>query len=937
MATINSFDELSSIKGFKLAHLNIRSLPKKVDQLRILVSLSNIDVITLSETWLKPHLHTGIYDIDGFTCNRLDRKVRAGKRKRGGGLITYINNKHASVSEPLGELDLSGTHIEAQWTLIHRPHCKNVVICNVYRPPDGNLDAAVTYLDECLKVVNTSKVDVFLIGDMNVNYLNKSSPNYKKMLFFSQSNSFTQYINNTTRNTDKTKSLIDLALSNSKFIKCSGTLDHFISDHQPIFLVHKKVRDVRAKAEFIGRSYRNYNKQAFEDGLADLDWGGYYGIVDAEEAWSFLLNGVKKVLDTMCPLRSFQIKNYRPDWMTDDLIEQIKDRDYFYRKAKRTGGEDDWNIAKHLRNITNSNIRQAKKEFILEELKNNEKDPKKFWKVIRQVIPSDKTAQRDILLKDNDKGKKLDREDVASYINDYFVNVGNISVQDESRDTRNGTETILPTGSTNLKSLSEITKGEVVRVVKEINTSKSSGLEHLSSFVVKEVFGILVKEVTHMFNLSITNSIFPAAWKSALVIPIPKTGDLTAVKNYRPISLLPLPGKILEKLVHAQLSNYLEGLSLLKEEQHGFRSNHSTVHSVAQLTNFVNTKMDGRLCTLATYIDFRKAFDCVQHPVLIDKLSSLGLDEAAVAWMKSYLAHRKQRVLANGIYSPYLPITQGVPQGSVLGPLFYIVYANDLPDIIKNCEIALYADDTVLYTASKSFDLSLQRMQADLDNLSGWCRLNGIRVNTEKSKVMVFGSPQKLKDLPPLELKLDDVLLHAVTSYKYLGMTLDSQLNYNLHVNKLISLVSSKLKLFQRMRTFLSVRAAIMVYKGTILPLLEYGDVFLSATSVKNRKKLQTLQNKGLRCALNKGIETGSEDLHSEANLLKLHYRREQHLLNYMYDWSLNPGKLKTRPFTNMTTRLQAKKLMKLRKPNTEKFKKMFGLRGTQEMEPVTC
>ena len=203
-----------------------------------------------------------------------------------------------------------------------------------------------------------------------------------------------------------------------------------------------------------------------------------------------------------------------------------------------------------------------------------------------------------------------------------------------------------------------------------------------------------------------------------------------------------LPGKILEKLVHKQLSDYLEGESLLIEAQHGFRKGHSTIHSIAHVARYVNTKMDSRKCTLAAYIDFRKAFDCVQHSVLIEKLDSLNFDESVVRWVTSYLTNRKQRVYANGTYSTLLPITQGVPQGWVLGPLFYIIYANDLPEIVKNCEIALYADDTVIFTANQSVDKSISNIQQDLDALSAWCNNNGIRANTDKSKVMVLEALQ---------------------------------------------------------------------------------------------------------------------------------------------------------------------------------------------------
>ena len=208
----------------------------------------------------------------------------------------------------------------------------------------------------------------------------------------------------------------------------------------------------------------------------------------------------------------------------------------------------------------------------------------------------------------------------------------------------------------------------VFKVIKEINISKSSGLENISSFIVKESFMNLVPEVTHMFNLSVATSTDPDEWKKALAVPIPQTGNLKQVKNYRPISLLPLPGKVLEKLIHTKLSGYLEEGGLLNSVQHGFRKKHSTIHSVA-LTSYIDTKMDSSMPTLAAFINFRKAFDCVQH----SKLASLNLSKTVLSWIKSYPTSSKQRVLTNSTHSAFLNITQGVPQGSVLGPLFYII------------------------------------------------------------------------------------------------------------------------------------------------------------------------------------------------------------------------------------------------------------------------
>ena len=340
--------------------------------------------------------------------------------------------------------------------------------------------------------------------------------------------------------------------------------------------------------------------------------------------------------------------------MTKELIEQIQDRDYFYNKAKMAGDQDAWNIEKHLRNLTNLNIRQAKRDFILQELKEHDNDAKKFWKVIRKVVPSKKSpSSQDILLKH--EGSKIDRAMVAPFINDFFINVGKVSAPpggqikqtnndytDPTHPQTNHTPSQAPLIGDDPQipfKLYDMTEQEVLKIIKEINISKSSGRDNVSSFIIKESFQILIPEVTYMFNLSVRTSIFPKAWKKALVIPIPKTGNLTNVKNYRPISLLPLPGKILEKLVHKQLSGYLESESLLSSAQHGFRKKHSTVHLVAQLTSYIDKKLDVKIPTLAVYVDFKKAFDCVQHPVLLDKLSKLNPECSVISWVSSYLSN----------------------------------------------------------------------------------------------------------------------------------------------------------------------------------------------------------------------------------------------------------------------------------------------------------
>ena len=266
------FHDLGAAKGFKIAHVNVRSIIKKVDQLRLLLDDAKVDVLTISESWLKAHLHSNLVKLEGYNTLRLDRAVqnKKGSGKRGGGLLTYVNTNHPY--EQLSNLNISSADLEAQWTLVHRPHCKNALICNLYRPPNGNVKKALDYLDDCLKSLNTGKLNLFLLGDMNVDFRTKSSPEFKRINFFAQSNGLSQFIKNSTRNTDRSQTLIDIAFSNSKFVGKSGTLEHYISDHQPIYLIHKKGRDKRESVNFTGRSYRNFSLEKFKAKLTEKDW-----------------------------------------------------------------------------------------------------------------------------------------------------------------------------------------------------------------------------------------------------------------------------------------------------------------------------------------------------------------------------------------------------------------------------------------------------------------------------------------------------------------------------------------------------------------------------------------------------------------------------------------------------------------------------------------
>ena len=633
---------------------------------------------------------------------------------------------------------------------------------------------------------------------------------------------------------------------------------------------------------------------------------------------------MKKVADDLHPIKSFKFNKPKPPYLNNQLLNQMKNRDYFYKKAKKLGNVDDWNIAKFLRNQTNKNIKRAKADYIIEQLRNAKNDSAKFWRTIKQTFPTDKDRDHSVIRLKH-LGTNIQEDETANYINEFFINVGNTVIANSvspPRDTNQTAQISSP--------LTETNQAEVYRLTKMLNTSKSSGLPNLSTRFVKDALLTLNEQFTHLVNVSLREETIPSQWKKATVVPIPKVGNPQEVTNYRPISLLPTPGKIMEKIVHDQMTHYLEDNGLLTEDQFGFRRGRSTTLAITQLLNSIHTGLNRKMSTVALFVDFKKAFDCLQYGILYTKLEKLGLPSGTMNWIKDYLREREQSTLANGCRSDYAKIKQGVPQGSIVGPLLFIIYANDISSIIKKSKSVYYADDTVIYSQSKDIHKAMRTVRANLQNLNTWCAKNGIYINPKKTKFIVFSNNTKKtkKALPKLKLEVNSTEVERVKSFNYLGVKLDDKLTFDQHVKSLISRVSAKLFQLKKIRSNLTAKAATLVYKNMILPIMEYGDIYLYSASKSNRKKLQTLQNKALRCAIGRDSTYNTSMLHKEAKLQKLKIRRRTHLLLHMFQLSQLQNFKGWKPKSRIRTRSSYKKSMLLKKPNTVRYQNSIAYIG---------
>ena len=324
--------------------------------------------------------------------------------------------------------------------------------------------------------------------------------------------------------------------------------------------------------------------------------------------------------------------------------------------------------------------------------------------------------------------------------------------------------------------------------------------------------------------------------------------------------------------------------NLINDGQNGFRKRRSTIGTVAELTDDILLGINNKNYTIAAFIDLRKAFDTVSHEILSSKLHKFGFHKNIIAWLIDYLSNRKQRCKVNGITSDYLDITCGVPQGSILGPMLFLLYINDINSMLNCCKTKLYADDTVVYASHVNEQTCHDWLCMDLMKLMCWFNNNRLTINLDKTKLMLFATKNMQKNASFPQIELSGTILQYVRQFNYLGVKLDSRLTFEMHANECLRLVSHKLFLLTKIRKYIDKKQALTIYKSKIMPYFDYGDIFLIGVQVKTRDMLQKLQNRALRLVLNKDSRYNVWQLHHEAITPMLDKRRECHLLNCMYN-----------------------------------------------------
>jgi len=469
-------------------------------------------------------------------------------------------------------------------------------------------------------------------------------------------------------------------------------------------------------------------------------------------------------------------------------------------------------------------MRTAERDHYSNELEKHRKNLKRSWAIIKEVIgiqEKNHTAT-DFTI---DKNTTSDTQIIADSFNQFFSNVGANLASKISACTTDPCSYIQVNHTESL-FLRPTDEEELTSTIKSLKDT-CPGWDGLPMKVIKRSYNSFIIPLTHVFNLSLSQGQVPPELKLAKVTPIYKSGDDSSLSNYRPISILPALSKILEKIISSRVTAFINKHNILHPSQYGFREHRNTSMALISLHDLLSQTLQEKLSAIGLFIDFRKAFDCVDHNILISKLEKYGIRGTALRWITNYLLDRKQYTLFNSKQSSLRTVTCGVPQGSILGPLLFLLYVNDFPKASNNITTILFADDANCFTSGANITNIMQNLNTSLTNIYTWTKANKLTINIDKTHYILFTNNREPKDLP--DIIIDNTIIKRKHNTKFLGVMIDSKLSYKEHLlyikpkiakaNAIISKAKRKLPL----PTIKNLYYSFILYIPTLPTVLRFG------------------------------------------------------------------------------------------------------------------
>lgn len=832
--------------------MNLQSIRNKLDLVQCLVVDEDWDILLAAETWLAEN-ETFLFELDGY------KAVHSCRASRGGGVSIYVRK-----SIKFREIEKSNKCELINWICISLGE-QNLKISVIYKPPSVNNGNFFHYLES---IMHTHPKNHLIVGDMNINLLNVSevTKEYKDLIAlnnFKINNSINEEC--ATRVNSLSKSLIDHVLSDySSKLSCKVKVkENALSDHKLILLnVKTFVQFYKPKVEHEVKSV-DYKKfiNLFRKKILSLN------VTTFQE----LINLIEECKDKSVYIKKLRVRANNT-WINDEVLDLIKKRDKIYRK-KINQPENLTIISefKNIKNKINNKIRALKNRYFQTKWNLAGNNVKKQWAFINSLLKNkkDEVTIDQLIIENNIINNK---PDIVNNLNKYFSQVGELIVEDLETEIQQLNEffSVNEVQNDSFFSMTLTHEGELLEIVKELRINSAPGCDNITVRDVQNLGEYIIPILVRLINETIQRGVFPTELKMSKITPLFKSGDRKCMNNYRPISVVSVFSKILEKLIKKRMLSFIDTRNLLIDEyQYGFIKNSSTLAAVVDFVDYISMALDKQQIVIAVFIDLKKAFDVVSIDILLDKLFKMGFRGILYSLIKTYLYDRKHCIKLDNIVSEWSSNTYGVPQGSVLGPLLYSLYVLNLKLANLRARYFTFADDTVLvYTGTDEITLA-NLINNDLKNYLKWLFSNKLKINIEKTSYIIF--KQKNKSVNNnLNININNIVLEKVSSIKYLGLLIDENLNWSLHLNKISDKVVSMLSALYRSRDYLSNKSKFQIYNAFFLTHFRYLLPVWGMCGEVNFNKAQILQNKILKILFNFDWLTSTNTIYLNLNLNKL-------------------------------------------------------------------
>ena len=851
--------------------LNVNGLVVKCKEIDHLISEIKPTILIATETHLTEDTEEVLYKIKGY-----DSLVCYSESRHTGGIVFYTKNDLCCI-------EMSRNVVQGEWwmvavKIIKEGKCLGSVV-GCYRSPSCSKEKFLNELENWLdEIIEMTDGDFIMAGDFNIVWWKRRDRKGLKLQSIMKGIGCKQIVETSTRVTVDSSTLIDLVFTDSRELKCEVLSQYKMSDHDTILIKGQEVREERQihmKGKINIEMMRETVKRKFQEseGRALLK-DKYVMFRDIVLDSIKLSTGKDKVV------------RYKPcPWLNTQVRQVMDQKEKTYNKFKMLKSmvmndeEEIRNAWEEYRKSRNNFVkvwRDEQKNYYEEQVWKNQKDPKKLWQFLKNLYKVKEKIQKPINF---DNKIETDSSIIANKLNEYFVN----SIRIILDSIPNVDLEILEKDVVSIKEIKEVSSEKVKCILN--NMRSTMGADGISVQVMKDSWVEIGDRVTEIVNDSLRNKAMPDVLKQAVIYPTLKVENSNRCEDFRPVNNLPIMEKLIESVIYELLMKHVKENNLLMECQSGFREKHSTESALCLvIEEWKRTVDEGGVC-VAIFLDFRRAFETIDRKLLLKKLKNwYGVKGQLYEWIANYLSNRYQQVRYNDCISDELKIEEGVPQGSKLGPLLFLLFVNDLPGILKGSLVHMFADDTLIYGRGEDSNTVIQNLNMDLARVSEWLSANKLCLNVKKTKSMVFGSKKVREKVKESGLRVNNgERIEWVDNFKYLGVIVDEKLKFEEHVEYVRKKVARKLGVIRKIKKTLSKKTKEILFKSIVFPHFKYCSTVLFGCNVKSLDKLQKIFNVGARIVLNRDRRSNVEEMCHELGVMLIRKEVISDILIYLF------------------------------------------------------